>query len=274
MSEVRHGKVQSNPRERRNYHQTGRVEIRASMRVGVRDFIFLSSLTLFCQGLATGAAALDSHPQPMSDPLIEIETQVTRWSSRCAEMEQARRTVAARECWWQAAKVINQFTVGSHPLVGEVKRLRIDWLWRAIQLVLVEATKSGQQEEMEPHFSGGHDPARIVGPPACSSIAASDYKQCLGTTTGAGFVIAHPGSKTAPTYNSAVINEKDVKLRVSKKTKLDTTRPKLRRKKVKARHKEVALPIVQKVVRKRNFARAYGWKSRNAVDTPRDCCAD
>jgi hypothetical protein len=241
------------------------------MRVGVRDFVFLSSLTLLCLGLARGAAALDSQLQPVSDPLIEIATQVTQWSDRCAEMEKAKQTVAASECWWRGATVINQFTVGSHPLVGEVKRLRMDWLWRALQLVL-EATESDQQEEREPRFSGGHDPARIAGPPACASILASDYKQCLGTTTGTGSALAHLPSKTAPTYSSAAVNKKNRKLRVLK-TKLETTRPKIRRTKVKVvpSNEEVALQIVKKVPRKGNFARTFGWKSRNAGETPRDC---
>jgi hypothetical protein len=241
------------------------------MRVGVRDFILLFSLTLLWLELATGAVALDSQPHPVSDPLIEIATQVMQWSNRCAEMEKTKPTIAARECWWQAAKAINRFTVGSHPLVGEVKRLRMDWLWRALQLVL-EANVSDQRGEMKPHFSSGHDPARIVGPPACSSIVASDYKQCLRTTTGAGSAIAHPRVKTAPTYNSAAINKKNGKLRVSN-TKLETTRPKILRKKVKAApsKEEVALPIVQIVPRKRNFARAFGWESGNAGETPRDC---
>ena len=240
------------------------------MRVGVRDFIFLFSLTLFWLELASGAFALDAQSHPVSDPLIEIATQVTQWSHRCGEMEKAKPTIAARECWWQAAKAINRFTVGSHPFVGEVKRLRMDWLWRALQLVL-EANESDQRGEIKPHFSSGHDPARIVGPSACSSNVASDYKQCLGTT-GAGSAIAHKRIKTAPTYNSTAINKKNGKLRVLK-TKLETTRRKVLRKKAKAApsKEEVALPIIQKVSTKRNFARTFGWESGNAGETPRDC---
>jgi hypothetical protein len=241
------------------------------MRVGVRDFMFLFSLTLIWLELASGVLALDSQSHPVSDPLIEIATQVTQWSNRCAEMEKTKPTIDARECWWRAAKAINRFTVGSHPFVGEVKRLRMDWLWRALQLVL-EANESDQRGEMKPHFSSGVDPTRIVGPPACSSIVASDYKQCFGTTTGGGSAIAHRRIETAPTYNSAAINKKNGELRVSK-TKLETTRPKVLRKKAKATpsKKVVALPIVQKVSSKRNFARTFGWESGNAGETPRDC---
>src|SRR5688572_28495658 len=123
-------------------------------RDSAKGLLFFLLLTLFYLGLASGAATFDSglplastqdrKSDDIDVRLSEIATQVKHWSEHCAELEKAKSNVETRLCWWDAAKAIDQYTIGDHPLIDDVKRLRIGWLWRAVQLTLELAEPQDQ----------------------------------------------------------------------------------------------------------------------------------
>lgn len=244
--------------------------------------IFL--LAVLYQGSASGAAAFDSHLPRESDNVAEIAAQVKYWSGHCGEKEKAKNNSDARQCWWDAAKALGHYTTGDHALVGEVRRLRIGWLWRALQLTIEAADPSSQRSsdaQRGLRRRNGPDLARLAGPVACSSITLSDYNNCLTATPA----LRAPPKQRAQSRRKVVVTPTIVRStgkkiaarphRMKTKPVIASVPRKPRTKKVvKAAavgKQEAALPVdityqVVAKVRKRNFARPYGWKSRNARD--------
>jgi hypothetical protein len=244
-------------------------------------------LTLFYLGLASGLAALDpslplaSTQDRKSDAidvrLSEIVTQVKHWSAHCAELEKAESTIDTRLCWWKAATAIKQYTIGDHPLIDDVRRLRIGWLWRAVQLTLELAEPKNQESiDAQPIRQIGPDPARLAGPIACASIILSNYKKCLTAMrqVKASAKIAYPRIKQVAVPAAAMIDKKKAaKPKMVSKTKAlaAPVRHKIRNKEIVmpaiVRKQEVRLPIVPEVQRKKNFSRGYAQERLNAAQT-------
>jgi hypothetical protein len=226
---------------------------------------------LISLGWAGGAAAFD--PQlslaNTENDISEIATQVTHWSGHCADLEKAKST-DARLCWWDAAKAINQYTIGDHPLVHDVQRLRMGWLWRALQLTIDSAEPYDRAPiDTQPIRirHRGPDPARLAGPLACASITLSNYKNCLNATR---MIRAAPKfsylriKKTVPPAAAPIDKRQTAKPRVSKRKIAATpVRQKIRRKRIVVpaivQKEEVALPtkppINSKVQKRKNFSR-------------------
>ena len=223
---------------------------------------------LISLGWAGRAAAFDPHLSLANteNDISEIATQVTHWSGHCADLEKAKST-DARLCWWDAAKAINQYTIGDHPLVHDVKRLRIGWLWRALQLTIDSAEPYDHASiDAQPIRHRGPDPARLAGPLACASITLSNYKNCLNATrmVNAAPKFAYLRIKKAVTPAAVVIGkQKTAKPGVSKRKIAATpVRQKIPRKKIVpaiVQKQEVALPtklpINSKVQKRKNFSR-------------------
>jgi hypothetical protein len=230
-------------------------------------------------GLTGGAAAFDPHLSLANteNDISEITTQVTHWSGHCAELEKSKSNTDARLCWWDAARAINQYTIGDHPLVHDVKRLRIGWLWRALQLT-IDSAEGYDQASIEAQPIGirqnGPDPARLAGPIACASIILGNYKKCLNT---ARTVKATPKitylriPKLVPPAAAPIDKKQSAKPRVStKKMAATPVQQRIRKKKktvmpVIVQKREVALPTklpissrlptISKVQKKKNFSR-------------------
>lgn len=223
-------------------------------------------------GLTGGAAAFD--PQlslaNTENNISEIATQVTHWSAHCAELEKAKSNTDARLCWWDAARAINQYTIGDHPLVHNVKRLRLGWLWRALQLTINSAEPYDQASiNVQPIRvrQSGPDPARLAGPIACASITLSNYKNCLNATrmVKATPKFAYLRIKKAVTPTAVVIGkQKTAKPAVSnRKIAATPVRQKIRKKEIvvpaAVQKQEVVLPTkpptISKVQKRKNFSR-------------------
>jgi hypothetical protein len=233
-------------------------------------FPFFSLFTVIYLGLASGAWAFDVRPARESDDVSEIAEQVKHWSGRCSEKEKAKNNSEASRCWWDAAKVLDHYTTGDHSLVGEVRDLRIDWLWRALQLTL-EAADSPSR--------GSIDAQRgLAGPVACASIMLSDYKNCLTALfalTISPKTLTQSRRKGMKVSTSATINQQKIVSPKGTKTKT-AARPgqgKTRKRKVSerlaVREREVALPIIAKVQKKKNFTAYPRRENRNAAYSPR-----
>ena len=253
-------------------------------RDSAQGFLFFSLLTLFYLGLASGAATFDSGPPLASTQdrksdaidvqLNEIATQVKHWSDHCAELEKTKSNVDTRVCWWAAAKAIDQYTIGEHPLIDDVKRLRIGWLWRTVQLTLELAEPKDQVSlDAQPKRmrQSGPDPARLAGPIVCVSIILSNYKKCLTATrlVKASPKLAYPRSKevVAP----AVDKKKTATPKmISKTNALASVRQKIRKKEIVTptiiRKEEVAQPLALKLQKTKNFSRGYAWQNQYAAD--------
>ena len=253
-----------------------------------QGFLFVSLLTLSYLGLASGAATFDSRlplastqdrkSDAIDVPLSEIATQVEHWSAHCAELEKAKNSTDARLCWWDAANAIDQYTIGDHSLIDDVKRLRIGWLWRAVQLTLELAEPKDQGSiDVQPIRirQGGPDPARLAGPKVCASIILSNYKKCLIATrlVKASPKLAYPRSKEVVVPAAATFDKKKTATpKINSKTKaLAASVPQKTRKKEilvppVAPREEVALPIAPKVQKTKNFSRGYAWQNQNAAD--------
>jgi hypothetical protein len=244
--------------------------------------LFFSLLTLLYPALANGACAFDS-PVSVAEQngkgvsletlLGEITTHVTYWSAHCLELEESKRKTDASQCWWNAAKAINRYTVGDHPLTVDVNQLRMDWLWRGVQLSLESLDVQPQPMRLD-----GPDLARFAGPVACSSIILSDYKRCLAAIPALGAPLKqHSQShrKEVAIPGTATINKKKTAGPTGTKTKVATTpvlRKKLKKKIVEPlamRKREVALPIVPKVQKRKNFTAYPRRENRNAAYSPR-----
>jgi hypothetical protein len=245
------------------------------MRIFIRNtrysaygFALLLLSELLWLGLAGEAAALDSRLSlaKTDSDVSEIATQVTHWSGLCAELEKAKSSTDARLCWWDAAKAINQYTIGDHPLIHDIKRLRIGWLWRALQLTIDSAEPQDQASiDAQPVRirQSGPDPARLAGPIACASITLSNYKNCLRATrmVKATPKFAYLRIKKAAALAPVVIKKKKTaKSRISKgKVAATPVRQKIRKKKIVVpaivRKQEVALPTGSKVQKRKNFSR-------------------
>jgi len=240
--------------------------------------LFFSLLTILYPALANGAYAFDS-PVLVSEQnrksvsletlLNEITTQVTYWSAHCLELEESKKKTDASQCWWNAAKEINRYTIGDHPLTVDVNQLRMDWLWRGLQLSLESLDVQPQPMPLD-----GPDPARFAGPVACSSITLSDYKRCLAATPALrGPPKKHSQSRRKGVAIPAIatINKKKMAKPAGTKTKVATT-PVLRKKhkqkvveRLTVRKREVALPIAPKVQKKKNFSAYPRRENRNAA---------
>jgi hypothetical protein len=245
-------------------------------------------LTVLYLGWGSAVFALDSSPAPngkgdsLEAWLNQIAAQVQYWSTRCGEMEEAKKNDDASQCWLSAAREVSRYTTADHSLVEDIKQLRMDWLWRALQISL-ESIGPKYQASFDAAIVdfGGPHPARLAGPVACSSIAASDYSKCLSATATIRAAIAKSTQlrrKEAVTPRIARNTGKKIAARPRRaKTKLATTpvaregRKKKVAKAVSVRKQEAALPVAVMdgavlKVRKKSFARPYGWKSRNARD--------
>jgi hypothetical protein len=195
--------------------------------------------TLFGLGLVSGAAAFEPQSIDEGEELAEIAEKVEHWSERCIAKDKSRHGDDARQCWWDAAKMLDEHISGDHPLLEAVRKLRVSWLWRSMQLTL-EAADTHQKAAV---ILGSADARYNESPPAYSTrpVATED----VATATKAGKF------RAASTVKSSKHRRK-AKATIAALPAVH--------------QKEMALPTLPLPPKPINFSRPLGWKSRNVPD--------